>query len=148
MTCIKMGSDESHFNVSLMVKDKVTRPCPQTTIFWRERRAEAVSNRGPSAYHSTALPLGQTGSKNYAQKCAWNLFSRECLSCTEFVVDWEPVQRMKQKNDITSYWNIKMALIAAHLNAGIILVVTVYSDRCIISLFPHLYTPFPPSPRP
>ena len=26
---------------------------------------------------------------------------------------------------ITSYWNIKMALIAAHLNAGIILVVIV-----------------------
>ena len=34
-----------------------------------------------------------------------------------------------------------MALIAAHLNAGIILVVTVY----IISLSPHLHTPFSPS---
>ena len=31
--CIKMGSDESHFNVSLIVRDKVTRQCPQTTIF-------------------------------------------------------------------------------------------------------------------
>ena len=31
MTCIKMGSDESHFNVSLNVRDKVTKPCPQTT---------------------------------------------------------------------------------------------------------------------
>ena len=30
--CIKMGSDESHFNVSLIVGDKVTRQCPQTTI--------------------------------------------------------------------------------------------------------------------
>ena len=29
--------------------------------FWREKRAEAVSNRGPSAYQPTALPLGQTG---------------------------------------------------------------------------------------
>ena len=28
----------------------------------RERRAEAVSNRGPSAYQPNALPLGQTGS--------------------------------------------------------------------------------------
>ena len=27
---IKMGSDESHFNVSLIVRDKVTRQCPQT----------------------------------------------------------------------------------------------------------------------
>ena len=48
-SCIKMG----HFNVSLIVRDKVTR---------RERRAEADSNRGPSAYQPNALPLGQTGS--------------------------------------------------------------------------------------
>ena len=30
MTCIKMGSDENHFNVSLIVRDKVTRQCPCT----------------------------------------------------------------------------------------------------------------------
>ena len=30
-SCIKMGSDESHFNVALIVRDKVTRQCPQTT---------------------------------------------------------------------------------------------------------------------
>ena len=30
---------------------------------WRERRAEADSNRGPSAYQPNALPLGQTGSR-------------------------------------------------------------------------------------
>ena len=43
--------------------DKVTRQCPQTTTFRRERRAEAVSNRGPSACQLNALPLGQTGSQ-------------------------------------------------------------------------------------
>ena len=32
-SCIEMGSDESHFNVSLIVRDKVIRWCPQTTIF-------------------------------------------------------------------------------------------------------------------
>ena len=32
-SCIKVGSDESHFNVSLIVRDKVTRQCPQTTTF-------------------------------------------------------------------------------------------------------------------
>ena len=31
-SCIKMGQ-ESHFNVSLIVRDKVTRQCPQTTTF-------------------------------------------------------------------------------------------------------------------
>ena len=60
--CFKMGSDESHFNVSLIVKDKVTRRCPQNTIF-EEGRPEAESNRGPSAYQPNALPLGQTGSQ-------------------------------------------------------------------------------------
>ena len=39
--CIKMGSDESHLNVSLIVRDKVTRhevarQCPQTTIVTRK----------------------------------------------------------------------------------------------------------------
>ena len=31
--CITMGSDESHLNVSLIVKDRVTGQCPQTTTF-------------------------------------------------------------------------------------------------------------------
>ena len=43
-SCIKMGSDESHFNVSKIVRDKVTRQCPQTTTSERERRTEADSN--------------------------------------------------------------------------------------------------------
>ena len=32
-SCIKMGSDESHFNVSLIVRDRVTRQYPQNTTF-------------------------------------------------------------------------------------------------------------------
>ena len=47
-SCIKMGGDESHFTVPLIVRDKVTghhRPHP----FWRERSAETESSRGPSA---------------------------------------------------------------------------------------------------
>ena len=32
-SCIKMGSDESHFNVLLIVRDKTTTQCPQTTTF-------------------------------------------------------------------------------------------------------------------
>ena len=63
-SCIKMGSDENHFNVSLIVRDKVTKQCPQTTTFFlRERRSKAYSNRGPSAYQPNASPLGQTGSQ-------------------------------------------------------------------------------------
>ena len=36
--CIQMSSDKNHFNVSLTARGKVTRRCPQTTIF-KERGA-------------------------------------------------------------------------------------------------------------
>ena len=32
-SCIKTGSDESPFNVSLILRGKVTRWCPKTTTF-------------------------------------------------------------------------------------------------------------------
>ena len=41
-TCIKMGSDESHFNVSLIASDKVTRQCPQTTTFEEKRESKRI----------------------------------------------------------------------------------------------------------
>ena len=40
---IKMGSNESHFNVLLFVRDKVTRQCPQTTA--SEEKGEPKRNR-------------------------------------------------------------------------------------------------------
>ena len=42
-SCIKMGSDESHFNVSLTVKGKVTKERPQTTTF--EAKGQPKQNR-------------------------------------------------------------------------------------------------------
>ena len=56
-SCIQMGSDESHFNISSIVRDKATRQCQQTTAF--EEKGEP--NRGPSAHQPNALPLDQTG---------------------------------------------------------------------------------------
>ena len=47
----------------IIVRDKVTRQCPCTDHNFWEKRAEADSNRGPSAYQPNALPLGQTGSR-------------------------------------------------------------------------------------
>ena len=61
-SCIKIGICESHFNASLIVRDKATRQYPQTTTFLKRKRAEADSNRGPSAYQPNVLPLCQTGS--------------------------------------------------------------------------------------
>ena len=44
MTCVKMGSDESHFNVTLIVRDKVIRPCPQTTTFEEKGKQKRYRN--------------------------------------------------------------------------------------------------------
>ena len=41
-SCIKMGSDESYFNVSLIVRNKVTRQCPQTTTFEEKREPKRI----------------------------------------------------------------------------------------------------------
>ena len=41
--CVKVGSDESHFYVSLIVRDKVTRQRPQTTTFF-EKKGEPKRN--------------------------------------------------------------------------------------------------------
>ena len=48
-----MGSDESHFNVSLIERAKVTRQCPQTTTFLKRK----VSRSGiePGAFLLTSL---------------------------------------------------------------------------------------------
>jgi len=61
--CLRMGSVEGHFNVSLTVMGEVTKTAPINHNFWRERRPETESNRGPSAYPPNALPLGPTGSR-------------------------------------------------------------------------------------
>ena len=48
-SCVKMGSDESRFNVSLIMRDKVTRQCPEITTF--EEKGE------PKRYRTEVLPL-------------------------------------------------------------------------------------------
>ena len=46
-TCIKMGRDESHFNVSLTVRDKVTRQFPQTTTFEEKGEPKRIRTEVP-----------------------------------------------------------------------------------------------------
>ena len=52
-----MGSDESHFNVSLItVRDKVTRQCPQTTIseLNRKKSRSGFEPRDPASVKQVA----------------------------------------------------------------------------------------------
>ncbi len=62
-SCIKMGSDESHFNVSVGSDGQSHRTVSTNhNLFEEKGEPKRVSNRGPSAYQPNALPLGQTGS--------------------------------------------------------------------------------------
>ena len=44
--CIKVDSDESHFNVSLTVRE-VTRQCPQTAAFEEKGEPKRISTEVP-----------------------------------------------------------------------------------------------------
>ena len=46
-SCIKVGSDENHFNVSLIVRDKVTRQFPQTTTFEEKGEPKRIRTEAP-----------------------------------------------------------------------------------------------------
>ena len=58
-SCIKMGSDESHFNVSLIVRNKVTRQCPQTTFEEKGREPKRIRTDIPLLTSLSALLLGR-----------------------------------------------------------------------------------------
>ena len=63
-SCIKMGSEENHFNVSLIVRDKATKRCPQTTTFEEKGESKRIRTELPLLTSLTiALPLGHTGSR-------------------------------------------------------------------------------------
>jgi len=55
-SCIKIGSDDGHFNVLLIVtvRDKVTRQCPQTTTF--EQKGEPKQNQAEALLLSSLTP--------------------------------------------------------------------------------------------
>ena len=57
-SCIKMGSNESHFNVSLIVRNKVTRQCPQTTTFEEKGELKWIQTEVPMPTSLTARPSG------------------------------------------------------------------------------------------
>ena len=46
-SCIKMGSDQSRFNVSLTVRDKVTRRRPKTTTFEKTGEPKRIRSEVP-----------------------------------------------------------------------------------------------------
>ena len=54
-SCIKMDSDESHFNISLIVRNKGTRRCPQTTTFLKRKESPSPKQKFCSGKHTFVL---------------------------------------------------------------------------------------------
>ena len=46
-SCIRMGNNVSHFNVSLIVRDKVTRQCPKITTFEEKGEPKRIRTEVP-----------------------------------------------------------------------------------------------------
>ena len=44
-SCIKMGSDESYFNISLILRDRATRQCPQPEHLKRKESRNGIELR-------------------------------------------------------------------------------------------------------
>ena len=56
-SCINMGSDESHFNVSLIVRYKVIkRLSPQTTSFFKKRESRSGIEPRPFCFKPAHKP--------------------------------------------------------------------------------------------
>ena len=55
-----MGSEKSHFNVSLIARDKITRQRPQITPSEEKGEPKQIRTEVPFAYQPNALLPGQT----------------------------------------------------------------------------------------
>ena len=100
-----MGNDGSHFNVSLIVRDKVTRLCPQTATFSKRKESRSRIEPRPSAYHPNALPRGQTDSHLFRwpwsgfYHCSWDKDLRlSSVGCVKAM--WRYATRHASKQNV------------------------------------------------
>ena len=94
-SCNKMGSDESHFNVSLTVRDKATRQWPQITTFEEKGEPKRIRTEVPlftnlTPYHyakPTHRPKQLVSSVRFLDDCP---FSSNVVVCGHRLVALPP----------------------------------------------------------
>ena len=109
-SCIKMDSDESHFNTLLTARDKITRQCPQTITFLK--REDSCSGIEPMSFclsdqRLTAKP--HRLSKGQATSCTAFIFPQ--VSRLRANATWEHVTLMSAVQDCL--W------MSLHVHAGL-----------------------------
>ena len=93
-SCIKTGRDESHFNIWLIVRDKVTRQCPQTTPFEEKGEPKRIQTEVPlltsrlTARPNRLTPHSFQSSSNLYQalSVSWTV-NQTCLSPISVVIE-------------------------------------------------------------
>ena len=83
--CIKMGSDESHFYVSLIVRDKVTRRRPQTTAFEEKGEPKRIRTEIPLLTSLTPTVRWTWSDNELVKLCTMH---RSCLLPFLSLVHW------------------------------------------------------------
>ena len=82
--CIKVGSNENHINVSLIMSDKVTRQCPQTTTIEEKGEPKWIRSVVPLITSLTpyrcAKPAHEITPKQYSSLFPLLVPSSRCLS--------------------------------------------------------------------
>ena len=74
-----MGSDESHLNVSLIVRDKGTRQCPQTTSFEDRGEPKQIRTEVPLLTSLTPYRWAKPALNPRESKETWCLTSTETI---------------------------------------------------------------------
>ena len=121
-SCVKMDSDESPFNVSLIVRDKVTRLCPPTKIFEEKGKPKRIRTEVPlltslTHYCGQAKPVSCEWATRDTRTdrlwleltgrcCGW---AASCTAATSVVSQGQQIKRFKltfifgQKNVRSGY---------------------------------------------
>ena len=82
-----MGSDESHFNISLIVRDTVTRQCPRTTAFLKTKEGRAQELHPQRLSSAERLSSAKRLSSAERLSSAKRLSSTKHLSGANFCVN-------------------------------------------------------------
>ena len=123
MTCIKVSSDGSHFNVSLIVRDKVTRQCPQITTCEEKGEPKRVRTEVPQLTSLTPYRWAKPAQEETVShrhnnnvkevgtlpvrsnlctpELALSTAARNWVTLTE--CEWPPVERRSKKDSPTHY---------------------------------------------
>ena len=136
--CIKIGSDESHFNISFIVRDKVTLRTPLSgTCLLRKyvvnhclefgtksqdsvhrpqllKRKDREPKRGiepkSSIYQPDALPLDQTGSRSKTGEFEVNASSITSTETVRIIRDGEPRRPLRLSHSSRALLTFKFSV--------------------------------------